>query len=69
MDRPVPILNQCVDADGGDDDHAAEDGPLGGAFADEEEDPDGVEERFDEADDAGVEGPRSASYAFNKQDV
>ncbi len=41
--------------DGGDDDRAAEEGPVRGAFAEKEEDPDGIEDGLDVADDAGVE--------------
>lgn len=50
--------------DGRDDNCAAEDGPLGRAFADEEEDPYGIEERFDKADYAGVQRPSAAADAF-----
>ena len=63
------ILNERVGGDGGDDDRSAEDGIVGGLFADEQEDPDGIKQRFDEADDRGVEWSRAAGDASDKQNI
>ena len=42
--------------DGGDDDKAAEDGPAAGGLAHAEEDPEGIEDRFDDGDHDAVDG-------------
>ena len=50
-------------------DQAAEDGPVRGTFANEDEDPNGVEERFDKADNASVERTRASGNSLNKKNV
>lgn len=67
--RTQPVLVHRVKDDGGEDDRAAEDGPVGGAFADEEKDPDRIEDRLDKADDARIERTSAAGDAFDKEDI
>ena len=52
-----------------DDDRAAHERPTAGALAEEEEDPDGIEDGFDVTDDAGVQRFHAARDAERQKRV
>lgn len=62
----VTVLHKCMYTNCCNNYDSTENRPLAGTFADEEEYPDRVEERFDEADDRGVERACSAADAFDE---
>ena len=66
--RPA-ILDERVDHNGRDDYNSTENCPLRRPLTDEEEDPDRIQQRFDETDDACVEWTCAAGYAFDKEHV
>ena len=55
--------------DGGADDGAAEEGPARGAFAKDEEDPDGIQDRFDVTNNARVQRTNTARHRGREKRV